>query len=103
MGIEGVVGDLDESILPVDGTIKKDNGSSDIADVSQVVPTVNINTTCYGCKTPNHSWAVTVQAKHPAAHKGMLFAAKTLALMAVRLVEEPELLAKVKEEFKNAR
>ncbi len=102
VGIEGVKGELDETILPVDGTIKKDNGSSDIADVSQIVPVVNINTACYGRKTPNHSWAVTVQAKKPAAHKGMIFGAKTLALMGVRLTEEPELLRQVKEEFEKA-
>lgn len=103
IGIEGVEGELDESILPVDGTIKKDNGSSDIADVSQIVPVVNINTACYGRKTPNHSWAVTVQAKHPAAHKGMIFGAKTLALMGARLIQEPELMEKVTREFEAAR
>ena len=102
VGIEGVVGELDEGVLPVDRTIKKDNGSSDIADVSQVVPVVNINTACYGRRTPNHSWAVTVQAKRPAAHKGMLFAAKTLAFMGARLIQEPELLAAVRKEFETA-
>lgn len=102
VGIEGVEGMLSESILPVDHTIKKDNGSSDVADVSQVVPVVNINTTCYGRYTPNHSWAVTVQTNHPAAHKGMLFAAKVLARMGERLAAEPELLREVKEEFKSA-
>ncbi|WP_066545714.1 hypothetical protein [Clostridium sp. AT4] len=103
VGIQGVLGELDEGILPVDGRIKKDNGSSDIVDVSQIVPVVNINTACYGRKTPNHSWAVTVQAKRPAAHKGMIFAAKILALMGARLAEEPGLLEQVKEEFKSAR
>ena len=102
VGIEGVEGELDESILAVDKTIKKDNGSSDIADVSQIVPVVNINTACYGRKTPNHSWAVTVQARRPAAHKGMIFAAKTLALMGVRLALQPELMKKVREEFERA-
>lgn len=99
VGIEGVKGILDEGVLPVDKTIKKDNGSSDIADVSQIVPVVNINTACYGRNTPNHSWAVTVQSKKPAAHKGMIFAAKTLALMGARLALEPELLKEVKKEF----
>lgn len=102
VGIEGVKGDMDETILPVDKTIKKDNGSSDIADVSQIVPVVNINTACYGRKTPNHSWAVTVQTDKSAAHKGMIFAAKTLVFMGARLATEPELLEKVKEEFKTA-
>ena len=99
VGLAGVEGELDESILPVDRTIKKDNGSSDVADVSQIVPVININTACYGRKTPNHSWAVTVQARQPAAHRGMLFAAKTLALMGARLATEPELLAAVRAEF----
>ena len=102
VGLPGVEGELDESILPVDGTIKKDNGSSDVADVSQIVPVVNINTACYGRKTPNHSWAVTVQADKPAAHRGMLFAAKTLALMGTRLATEPTLLAAVRAEFEQA-
>lgn len=102
VGIAGVRGEMDEGVLPVDRTIKKDNGSSDIADVSQIVPVVNINTACYGRKTPNHSWAVTVQAKKPAAHKGMIFGAKTLAFMGARLALEPELLKAVKDEFEQA-
>ena len=56
----------------------------------------------YGRKTPNHSWAVTVQADKPAAHRGMLFAAKTLALMGTRLATEPTLLAAVRAEFEQA-
>ena len=97
--LPGVTGELDESILPVDGTVKKDNGSSDVADVSQIVPVVNINTTCYGRKTPNHTWAVTVQANKSAAHRGMLYAAGVLALMGARLAGEPALLDAVKAEF----
>lgn len=100
VGLPGVTGELREDIIPADGTAVMDNGSSDVADVSQVVPTVNINTACYGSRTPNHTWAVTVQANHPAAWRGMFFAARVLALMGVRLALEPELLARVKEEFK---
>ncbi|MGL5435625.1 MAG: amidohydrolase [Lachnospiraceae bacterium] len=99
IGIPGIVGDLERSIMPVDKTIKKDNGSSDVADVSQVVPTVNINTACYGRYTPNHSWAVTAQVRKPAAYKGTMFAANVLTLMAVKLIADEELLTQVKEEF----
>ena len=102
VGLSNIVGEMHESIVPIDGTPKKDNGSSDVADVSQIVPVVNINTACYGRYTPNHSWAVTVQANKPAAHRGMKFAAQTLALMGARLVCEPELLAAVKDEFEKA-
>ncbi len=103
VGIPGVEGELDEGLVVPDGTIKKDNGSSDVADVSQIVPVVNINTACYGRRTPNHSWAVTVQVDKPAAYKGMNFAAKVLALMGARLAVEPELYQQVKEEFDKAK
>lgn len=99
VGIANVIGSLEETIQKPDGTIKKDNGSSDISDVSQVVPTVNLNTTCYGRYTPNHSWAVTVQADKPAAHRGMIFAAKTLALMGAKVAQDQCLLKKITEEF----
>ncbi len=102
VNIPGIVGELDESITVPDGTVKKDNGSSDVADVSQIVPVVNINTTCYGRHTPNHTWAVTVQADKSTAYKGMNFAAKVLALMGARLATEPELYRKVREEFERA-
>lgn len=92
-------GALREDIIPAVGTFTMDNGSSDVADVSQVTPTININTACYGARTPNHTWAVTVQANKPAAWRGMFFAARVLALMGVRLAREPELLARVKNEF----
>lgn len=102
VGLPNVNGVLEEWVEKPDGTIKKDNGSSDISDVSQIVPTVNLNTVCYGRYTPNHSWAVTVQANKPAAHKGMIFAAKVLASMGERLVRDSELLDKVKVEFAKA-
>ncbi len=102
INIPGICGELDESIVVPDGTVKKDNGSSDVADVSQIVPVVNINTTCYGRHTPNHSWAITVQVDKSSAYKGMNFASKVLALMGARLATEPELYQKVREEFENA-
>lgn len=79
----------------------KDNGSSDISEVSWIVPTVNLYMTCYGRKTPNHSWAVSAQAKTHAAHVGMLRAAKVMALMGVRLAVDEELLARAKDEFEH--
>lgn len=79
----------------------KDNGSSDISEVSWIVPTVNLYMTCYGRKTPNHSWAISAQAKTHAAHAGMLRAAKVMALMGAKLAVDEKLLHEVKEEFKN--
>ena len=98
-GIAGVTGELDSSIEPADGTVKMDNGSTDVGDVSHIVPTLYINTACCGRFTPNHSWAMTTQTDRPAAFKGMQFAAATLALVAAKVARDPELYAKVKEEF----
>lgn len=86
---------------PEKNRIIKDNGSSDISDVSWIVPTVNLYMTCYGRNTPNHSWAVSAQVKQHGAHAGMLRAAKVLALMGIRLALDEHLLHEVKEEFEH--
>ncbi|MBS6951697.1 MAG: amidohydrolase [Enterocloster asparagiformis] len=79
----------------------KDNGSSDISEVSWIVPTVNLYMTCYGRRTPNHSWAISAQTKTHAAHAGMIRAAKVLALMGVRLAQDEGLMREVQDEFEH--
>lgn len=75
-------------------------GSSDVGDVSWVCPTAQINVACYAADTPGHSWQLTGQGKLAPAHKGMLYAGKVLASAAIRLMEDPQLLEKAKEEHK---
>ncbi|MCU6794262.1 amidohydrolase, partial [Paenibacillus sp. WQ 127069] len=43
------------------------------------------------------------QGKSDLCHKGMLHAGKVMALAGVELLENPELVAKAKEEFDNRR
>ena len=74
-------------------------GSTDVGDVSWVVPTAQINTACYSYGTPGHSWQLVAQGKSSIAHKGMLMASKVLALGAEKLLLQPELIEKAKEEF----
>ncbi|MEG2843349.1 MAG: hypothetical protein RR900_07670, partial [Ruthenibacterium sp.] len=93
--IPACTGAFDSTVMAVDHTIKKDNGSTDLSDVSQIVPTINVMIACFCLGTPIHTWAVTAQACRSSAHRGMLFAAKTLALMGARLASEPALLAEV--------
>jgi aminobenzoyl-glutamate utilization protein B len=47
--------------------------------------------------TPFHTWQTVAQGKAPAAHKGMVYAAKIMAATAKRVIEDPALLAKAKE------
>ena len=54
-------------------------GSTDLGDVSWVVPTVQARVATHAIGTPGHSWQVTAQGKMPAAHKGMVQAAKVMA------------------------
>ena len=74
-------------------------GSTDVGDVSWVIPTGTVNTACYSYGAGAHSWQWTAQGKSAIAHKGMLYAAEVLARAAVKLLEQPERIAKAKEEF----
>lgn len=95
----GVTGELVETIQKPDGRIFYENGSTDMSDVSHVVPTVNFNTVCYGKNSPNHHWGITAQTNGSAAYKGMLFAAGVMAGAGERLICDRELLQRVKDEF----
>ncbi len=54
-------------------------GSTDVGDVSWVVPTVQARGATYAIGTPGHSWQLTGQGKSPLAHKGMVHVAKVMA------------------------
>jgi aminobenzoyl-glutamate utilization protein B len=73
--------------------------STDIGDVSWVVPTASATIACDAVGTPGHSWQRVAQGMLPAAHKGLVHAAKLLAGTAVDLFGEPALLAAARAEF----
>ena len=74
-------------------------GSTDVGDVSWVIPTATVNTACYSYGAGAHSWQWTAQGKSAIAHKGMIFAAKVMAESAKTLLEHPEEIKKAWEEF----
>ena len=74
-------------------------GSTDVGDVSWVVPTVQAHAATYAIGTPGHSWQLTAQGKSPAAHKGLGFVAKVMAATAVRAIEDPDLIARAKQDL----
>eukprot|EP01037_Dinobryon_pediforme_P006002 gene6002-6074_t len=62
---------LHDSVKPLDVQGKPMIGSTDVGDVSWVVPTVQAHAATYAIGTPGHSWQLTAQGKSPLAHKGM--------------------------------
>ncbi|WP_157115754.1 M20 family metallopeptidase [Ketogulonicigenium robustum] len=71
-------------------------GSTDVGDVSWVVPTVQTWVATHAIGTPGHSWQITAQGKMPAAHKGMIHAAKIMASTAAEVLTNPALLVAAK-------
>jgi aminobenzoyl-glutamate utilization protein B len=71
-------------------------GSTDVGDVSWVVPTVQARIATHAIGTPGHSWQITAQGKSGQAKKGMINAAKVMAGVAVDALAEPKLIAAAK-------
>ncbi len=74
-------------------------GSTDVGDVSWIVPTAQFTTATYVPGTPGHSWQSAACAGSSIGRKGMIVAAKTLALSAADLFEDPKLLDAARKEF----
>ncbi len=68
-------------------------GSTDVADVSWVVPTAGMSAATWVPGTPAHSWQAIAAGGMSIGNKGMVVAAKTLAMTAVDLFTDPALLA----------
>lgn len=72
--------------------------SGDISDVSWVVPTVQLFGATFAVGTQFHTWQLVAQGKSPAAHKGMVHAAKVMAATAIELFRDNELVQQAKAE-----
>ncbi len=79
-----------------------EGGSTDVADVSWVVPTTGLNTATWVPGTAAHSWQAIAAGGTSIGMKGMLVAAKTLALTAIDLFSDPKLLTEAKAEYQRA-
>ena len=79
-----------------DGTTSP--GSTDVADVSWITPTMEFNTCCNVNGAPGHSWQFTACSGTGIGHKSLIFAAKTLAGSVLDLLTNPELAKRAREE-----
>ncbi len=87
---------LCDAVVPMDAKRVPMIGSTDVGDVSWVVPTVQADGATYAIGTPGHSWQLTAQGKNAAAHKGLVHVAKIMAGTAVDALTSPELIAQAK-------
>ena len=89
---------LCDFVIPRDARGVPMVGSTDVADVSWKVPTIQARVATHAIGTPGHSWQITAQGKAPAAHKGMVHAAKIMAGTAVDVMSDETLLARAKKD-----
>jgi aminobenzoyl-glutamate utilization protein B len=78
-------------------------GSTDVGDVSWVVPTVQLNAATWVPGTSAHSWQAVAAGGMSIGAKGMMVAAKGMALTAAELFASPTTLAAAKAEFDKRR
>ncbi len=77
----------------------KAGGSTDVGDVSFAVPTVGLRAATWVPGTPAHSWQAVAAGGTDIGNKGMMVAAKTLALTAMQLIDNPKIISDAKKEF----
>ena len=92
---------MDSKIKPLEATKEHPGGgSTDVGDVSWNVANINLGVTTAPKDTPWHSWAVVACGGMSIGHKGMTYASKAMAMTMVDLFENPDLVTKVKAEYK---
>ena len=77
--------------------------STDVGDVSWVVPTAGLGTATWVPGTPAHSWQAVAASGHAIGNKGALNAARALALGAVALFRSPDVVGQAKVELDRRR
>ncbi|MGU7768645.1 amidohydrolase [Burkholderia sp. MR1-5-21] len=91
-GAAQLKGELHDAVLPAERMPAVLAASTDVGDVSWVVPTARCLVPCFALGTPFHSWQLVAQGKSALAHKGMTHTAKVLAVTAAALYHEPATL-----------
>jgi aminobenzoyl-glutamate utilization protein B len=82
---------------------RQEYGSTDVGDVSWLVPTVGLRTATWVPGTPAHSWQAVAAGGMSIGLKGMEVASKTLARSAAALYRDPQAIREARAEFEAAR
>jgi aminobenzoyl-glutamate utilization protein B len=67
--------------------------------MSWKVPLSMLSTACWPTGAPGHSWGIVASGSMSIGHKGMMYAAKVMAISALDLYTKPEKLKEVRAEF----
>ncbi|MDR0617123.1 MAG: amidohydrolase [Synergistaceae bacterium] len=94
MASEPVQGEL----FPYEMSEEPMKGSTDVGDASWIAPTAQALVTGYPTGTAAHSWQWVASGKSPVAHKGMIYAAKAMAMTALDAIDDAEILKNAKGE-----
>ena len=89
---------MDMGIQPLENQ-EQEGGSTDVGDVSWIVPTLTLTVATAPAEAPWHAWPVVATGGMSIGHKGLTRAAKVLAATMVDLYERPDALAAVRTEF----
>ncbi len=76
-----------------------EGGSTDVGDVSWHVPTSGVSVACFAAGSPGHSWQNTAAIGSPIGHKGLLVAAKVLALSTLDLLRDEKVLREARSDL----
>jgi len=101
--ISGRKDSLPSGIMPLTKSATLMFGSTDVADVSYIVPTEQIAACAAPTGIMGHTWQFTSCTGSSIGHKGMLFAAKVLAKAGLALIRDDKLLAAAKADFVKAK
>ena len=77
-----------------------EGGSTDVADVSWIVPTLHLSVTTAPEGAPWHAWPVVACGGMSIGHKGMVHAAKAMAATMIDLFEDARARETIHAEFK---
>lgn len=86
-----------QRVIDQSGTVIR--GSTDVGDVSWIVPTTGFSTACWVPGTPSHSWQAVAAGGTTIGKKGMMLAARVLAATAWDLYHEPAILQSARQEL----
>ena len=102
--LQGPPADLAAAAARIEPFAQSDaGGSTDVGDVSWVVPNSGLSTATWVPGTPAHSWQAVAAGGMSIGHKGMINAAKTLAMTVHDLMTKPELVTAARAEFDRKR
>lgn len=88
---------LSERKREFDGQVEQRSGSSDVAAVSRLVPTVMLRNTCVPTGVPQHHWAFAASCGSSAGLKGAGNGVKFMAALILAMADTPEILEKARQ------